>query len=49
VRCLVETPANTTCLALKTLVNDYGQFMTFVLWGLLAWDAWLPRAERPAA
>jgi hypothetical protein len=45
IRCLADTPESTTCMALKTLVNDYGQFMTFVLWGLLAWDAWLPRAE----
>lgn len=49
VRCLANTPDSTTCMALKTTVNDYGQVMTFVIWGLLAWDAWLPRAEHGGA
>ena len=25
----------------KTIVNTFGQVISFVLWGLLTWDVWL--------
>ena len=44
VKCLHETPGNNVCHSVKTVVNVYGQLMSMVLWGLLTWDVWLPRA-----
>ena len=45
VRCLYQTPGNTVCMTIKTVVNVYGQLMSLVLWGLLTWDVWLHRVE----
>ena len=46
VRCLASTPDSILCRILKSVVNDYGQFLTIALWALLTWNVWLPGAER---
>ncbi|MBW2396465.1 MAG: tetratricopeptide repeat protein [Deltaproteobacteria bacterium] len=48
IRCLAEDPGSMVCQWGKTVGNTFGQVAAFVIWGLLTWHVWLPRAEESA-